>query len=86
MFKGLNIRLLKEGETTIKDSYPIIFLENYPTSEEDQKVIGLLKDWGYVVYRLLCTQYQEDCILLNPNKHQQEIKTIENQTQYKWTK
>ena len=81
--QGFEYKAFKGGEITIKNNYPIIFLENYKT-EEDKKVIELLKNWGYITYRLLCTQYQEDCILLNPNKHKQEIEIIESQTQYKW--
>jgi FkbM family methyltransferase len=84
--QGFEYKAFKGGENTIKNYNPIIFLENYPKSEKDQKVIELLEDWGYITYRLLCTQYQEDCILLNPKNHQEEIKIIENQTQYKWKK
>ena len=84
--QGFEYKAFIGGEETIKSNNPIIFLENYPTSEEDQKTLGLLEDWGYITYRLLCTQYQEDCILLNPEKHKEEIKIIENQTQYKWKK
>lgn len=84
--QGFEYKAFIGGKETIKNNTPIIFLENYPTSKEDQKVIELLEGWGYITYRLLCTEYQEDCILLNPNKHDREIKIIENQTQYKWTK
>ena len=84
--QGFEYKAFIGGENTIKNHNPIIFLENYPTSKEDQKVIRLLKDWGYLspnpnLYCLTISVHP-----LNPNKHQQEIKIIENQTQYKWIK
>ncbi len=84
--QGFEYKAFMGGEKTIKKHTPIIFLENYPTSEIDQKVIKLLKNWGYAKYRLLCTQYKEDCILLNPKIHNKEIEFIENQKQYSWEK
>lgn len=84
--QGFEYKAFIGGEKTIKKYFPIVFLENYPNKEEDQKTLQLLKDWGYISYRLLCTQYKEDCILLNPQKHKPEIEFIENQKQYLWEK
>jgi len=84
--QGSELNALIGGEKTIKSNYPIIFLENYPNQENDQQVIKLLEEWGYVTYRLLCTEHLEDCILVIPWKHQDEIKFIETQTQIKWKK
>ena len=63
----------------------IKFVENYTNQESDQQVIKLLKEWGYKIYRLLCTEYQEDCIVLHPEHHIDEIKFIENQKQIGFT-
>ena len=76
--QGFEYKAFIGGEKTIKKHLPIIFLENYPNKEEDQKTLQLLKDWGYISYRLLCTQYKEDCILLNPITHKTEIEFIKN--------
>ena len=84
--QGFEYKAFIGGEKTIKKHLPIIFLENYPNKEEDQKTLQLLKDWGYISYRLLCTQYKEDCILLNPITHKTEIEFIKNQKQYLWEK
>lgn len=81
--QGFEYKALKGGEKTIIKNYPIIFLENYIGNKNDQKTLRLLEKWGYVSYRLLCTEHNEDCILLNPQKHQEEIKIIENQNQIK---
>lgn len=81
--QGFEYKALKGGEKTIVKNTPIIFLENYLDNKDDQKTLRLLKKWGYVSYRLLCTEHKEDCILLNPLIHQEEIKIIETQTQIK---
>ena len=60
-------------------------IENYPESEQDQKVIKLLKEWGYNNYRL-DIGYKEDCILVYPDKHKYEIEFIEKQQYIKWIK
>ncbi len=50
--QGFELKTLRGGEKTIKNNYPLMFIENYPESEQDQKVIKLLKEWGYNNYRL----------------------------------
>jgi FkbM family methyltransferase len=83
--QGFELSTLKGGELTIKKNYPLMFIENYPNSDQDQKVIDLVKEWGYIVYRLEVS-HNEDCIILHPDKHQTEIKFIETQQQIKWKK
>jgi hypothetical protein len=63
-----------------------MFIENYLNLEVDQHVMQLLEDWGYVIYRLLCTENKEDCIIVHPERHIEEIKFIETQDKIKWTK
>jgi len=84
--QGFELKTFIGGETTIITHHPIIFVENYLNLEDDKKVIKLLEKWGYQIYRLLCTENQEDCIALYPLKHIEEIKFIETQTNIKWTK
>jgi FkbM family methyltransferase len=83
--QGFELETIKGGEKTIKNNHPIFFLENYLDSEKDQNVIKLLQDWGYKNYRL-DIGHKEDCILVYPDKHQNEIKFIENQQYIKWIK
>lgn len=83
--QGFELETIKGGETTIKNNYPIFFLENYPDSEKDQKVIELLQEWGYINYRL-DVGHKEDCILVYPSKHKIEIEFIKTQQYIKWTK
>jgi FkbM family methyltransferase len=83
--QGSELQALLGGENTIKSNYPLMFVENYLNQESDQQVIKLLKEWGYKIYRLLCTEYQEDCIVLHPEYHIDEIKFIENQKQIGFT-
>jgi FkbM family methyltransferase len=83
--QGFELHTLKGGEDTIKANKPLIFIENYPDSEQDQKVIELIKEWGYEVYRLEVS-HNEDCIAVYPGKHIEEIKFIESQNQIKWIK
>jgi len=83
--QGFELEAIKGGEKTIKNNYPIFFLENYLDSEKDQKVIELLKKWGYEIYRL-DTGNKEDCIVVYPSKHKTEIEIIENQTLISWIK
>lgn len=84
--QGFELKTLLGGENTILTYYPIIFIENYLNLEDDKKVINLLEKWGYQIYRLLCTENQEDCIALYPSLHTEEIKFIETQTYIKWKK
>jgi FkbM family methyltransferase len=83
--QGFELQTLKGGENTIKSNYPIMFIENYPDSEQDKKVIDLIKEWGYEVYRLQVS-HNEDCIAVHPDKHQNEIVYIESQQQISWKK
>jgi FkbM family methyltransferase len=83
--QGFELETIKGGETTIKNNYPIFFLENYIDQEKDQEVIELLQEWGYINYRL-DTGHKEDCILVYPIKHKSEIEFIENQQYMKWIK
>jgi len=83
--QGFEFKTLKGGEKTIKNNYPLMFIENYLESEQDKKVIELLKEWGYDNYRLDIGT-KEDCILVYPDKHKSEIKFIETQTNIKWIK
>ena len=84
--QGFELKTLLGGEKIIKSNKPLMFIENYINQEVDQQVIKLLEEWGYITYRLLCTENQEDCIMVIPDKHQEEIKFIESQTVIKWTK
>jgi FkbM family methyltransferase len=84
--QGFELKTLLGGEKTIKNNYPLMFIENYIDQESDQQVIKLLEEWGYVIYRLLCTESQEDCIMVIPEKHKNEINFIETQTLIKWKK
>jgi FkbM family methyltransferase len=84
--QGFELKALKGGENTIKSNYPIMFIENYLNLEVDQQVMQLLEDWGYIIYRLLCTENKEDCIIVHPERHIEEIKFIETQDKIKWTK
>jgi FkbM family methyltransferase len=83
--QGFEYETFKGGEKTIKNNYPIIFLENYLDQPKDQLVIKMLQDWGYINYRLKIS-HNEDCILLFPSKHSSEIDFIETQTQLQWIK
>ena len=83
--QGFELATLKGGEKTIKSNSPIMFIENYSDLEQDKKVIDLVKEWGFDVYRLQVGN-KEDCIVLNPDKHQNEITYIESQQQIPWTK
>jgi FkbM family methyltransferase len=83
--QGFELETIKGGEKTIKNNYPIFFLENYIEQEKDQKVIELLQEWGYINYRLN-TEYKEDCILVYPSKHKSEIEFIEKQQYIEWKK
>jgi len=84
--QGFELKTLLGGEKTIKSNKPLMLIENYTTQEADQQVIKLLEEWGYSIYRLLCTEHQEDCIMVIPEKHIEEIKFIETQTNIKWKK
>jgi FkbM family methyltransferase len=84
--QGFELKAIMGGENTIKSNYPLMFIENYINQEADQQVIKLLEEWGYVIYRLLCTENQEDCIMVHPEYHTEEIKFIENQKQITWKK
>jgi FkbM family methyltransferase len=84
--QGFELETIKGGEKTIKHNYPLMFIENYLDAEKDQQVIKLLEEWGYITYRLLCTENQEDCIAVYPTKHKEEIEFIETQTYIKWIK
>ena len=75
--QGFELHTLKGGEVTIKANQPLMFIENYPNSEQDQKVIDLIKEWGYEVYRLQVS-HNEDCIMVIPEKHIEEIKFIDS--------
>jgi FkbM family methyltransferase len=83
--QGFELHTLKGGEDTIKANRPLMLIENYPGSEQDQKVIDLVKEWGYEVYRLQAS-HNEDCIAVYPSKHLEEIKFIETQQEIKWIK
>jgi len=83
--QGFEFKAIKGGEKTIKNNHPLMLIENYPNSEQDQKVIDLVKEWGYEVYRLEAS-HNEDCIAVYPSKHIDEIKFIETQTTVKWKK
>lgn len=83
--QGFEMNTLKGGKKTIKNNYPLMLIENYPNSEQDQKVIDLVKKWGYEVYRLQVS-HNEDCIAVHPDKHKKEIEFIESQQQITWTK
>jgi FkbM family methyltransferase len=83
--QGFELHTLKGGEVTIKTNQPLMLIENYPDSEQDQKVINLVKEWGYEVYRLQVS-HNEDCIMVIPEKHIEEIKFIETQQAIKWIK
>ena len=83
--QGFELHTLKGGEVTIKANWPLMFIENYPGSDQDQKVIDLVKEWGYEVYRLEAS-HNEDCIAIYPSKHLEEIKFIETQQDIKWKK
>lgn len=83
--QGFEYKTLKGGEKTIKNNYPIMFIENYLNLEQDQEVIFLIKEWGYEIYRLQVGN-NEDCIAVYPSKHKEEIKFIETQTQVPWKK
>ena len=83
--QGFELHTLKGGEVTIKTNQPLMFIENYPDSEQDQKIIDLIKEWGYEVYRLQVS-HNEDCIMVIPEKHIEEIKFIETQQSIKWIK
>jgi FkbM family methyltransferase len=83
--QGFELHTLKGGEVTIKANWPLMFIENYPGSDQDQKVIDLVKEWGYEVYRLEAS-HNEDCIAVYPSKHLEEIKFIETQQDIKWKK
>jgi len=84
--QGFELKTLLGGKNTISTHHPIIFIENYLNLEDDKNVIKLLEEWGYVTYRLLCTEHQEDCIMVIPEKHTEEIKFIETQNNIKWKK
>ena len=84
--QGFELKTLLGGKNTIVTYHPIIFIENYLNLEDDIKVIKLLEKWGYIIYRLSCTEHQEDCIALYPLNHIKEIKFIENQKQITWKK
>ena len=84
--QGFELKTLLGGKNTILTCHPIIFIENYLNLEDDKKVIKLLEEWGYQIYRLLCTENQEDCIALYPSIHTEEIKFIETQTKIKYNK
>jgi FkbM family methyltransferase len=83
--QGFELETIKGGEQTIKNNYPIFFLENYIDQEKDQEVIKLLQEWGYINYRLDIGN-KEDCILVYPDKHKSKIKFIETQTKIKYNK
>ena len=83
--QGFELNTLKGGEKTINSNYPLILIENYLNSEQDQKVINLIKEWGYEIYRLQIN-HNEDCIIVHPSIHTEEIKFIENQQYIKWIK
>jgi FkbM family methyltransferase len=84
--QGFELKTLLGGKNTILTYHPIIFIENYLNLEDDKKVIKLLEEWGYQIYRLLCTENQEDCIAFYTSIHTEEIKFIETQTNIKWKK
>ena len=84
--QGFELKTLIGGRDTILKNKPIIFIENSVDAEADKLVIDMLKEeFGYIVYRLQLNN-KEDCILLDPVKHIEEIKFIENQTQIQWKK
>jgi len=83
--QGFELQALKGGETTIKENKPLMFIENYLDSKQDQEVVFLIKEWGYEIYRLQ-VGHNEDCIAVYPSKHKEEIKFIETQTQVPWKK
>jgi FkbM family methyltransferase len=76
---------LSGGEKSIKNNLPIIFLENYLDYKKDKLVIEMLESWGYKNYRIDIGN-KEDCILLFPDKHKEEIKFIEYQNEFQFIK
>ena len=83
--QGFEWEAIRGGEKTIKNNLPVFFLENYINQEKDQKVLGLLQEWGYANYRLDMGQ-KEDCILVHPDKHESEIEFMENQNKILYVK
>ena len=83
--QGFELATLQGGVSTIQTNHPLMFLENYPNSEEDQQVIKLLEEWGYEIYRLE-VGHREDCIAAYPQKHSNEVNFIHNQKDIPWTK
>lgn len=82
--QGFELKVIEGGKNTIIKNLPIMFIENYKNQEDDIKVLEMLKNYGYINYRLIATEYQEDCILLHPSKHIDEIKFIETQNVIKY--
>lgn len=72
------------GLKTIKENTPIMFLEGNLEQEKYVKLIKDLKDLEYIVFKF--DSHPWDFILLNPEKHKEEIELIETQSHFKLEK
>lgn len=65
--QGFELKAITGMLQTIKRKKPWMMLENYEEAEKDQKVISLLKDIGYRIYRPKSNQKLpcEDCIVVH---------------------
>ena len=81
--QGSELNAIKGGINTITKNKPIIFLENYKTKESDIETLKILKDIGYICYRLTVGN-KEDCILIDGKKHKniKDIMEKDNQILY----
>jgi FkbM family methyltransferase len=75
--QGSEIYALKGMLKSLRKNRPWIMLENYPNSENDQKVLELLFEEGYELCRFMHNN-NEDCILYFPDKHGKIRSTLES--------
>ena len=79
--QGSELSFFNGAINTLKRCEPWLMLENCKESEKDQKVIDILRENNYEIYRLIAQgEYKEDCICINKNKsdHQRIKEYLEN--------
>lgn len=80
--QGSEIYAFRGMERILDRCEPWIIFENYPEGDDDKKVLGLLKEKGYIIYRSMIG-LKEDCYAIKDiEKHKKVKEVIENVTQY----
>jgi FkbM family methyltransferase len=82
--QGYELEAILGAKNLLSNNHPIFFIENYtiePYVNKDRQVLSTLMSYGYVIYRIKAMN-NEDCIILHPDFHNEEIKFITTQHKY----